>query len=65
MREGLEQITIEREDIYRCRSLEGLRSPNLVTPVMEDNRITLEAEIEQAVRDLKRGRAGGLYSMQT
>ena len=48
---------MERVYLYRCSIPEGLRVTTLVTPVAVDDKITSEAEIEQAVRDLKKGRA--------
>ena len=63
-REGLDQIATEREKLYRCRPTEVLQVPILVTPVTVDDVIPSEADIEQAVRELKRRRAGGLSGMR-
>ena len=62
-REYLEYVTMERVELYRCRPLEGLQVPILVITAAVDNGITSEAEIKQAVRDLKKGIADGLSSI--
>ena len=63
-RESLDRIMTEREDIYRCRPPEGLPVPILVTPAEVEDRIPLEVDIEQAVRDLKRRTVGGPSGMR-
>ena len=64
-REGLDQVTTERVEIYRCRLPEGLWVILLVQLEEVDDGIPSEAEIELAVRGLKRGRASGLSGMHT
>ena len=44
-----------------CSPPERLQVPILVTPAAVHGRSPLESEIDQAVRDLKRGIAGGPY----
>ena len=63
MREHLDQIVMERVELYRCIPPEVLQVPILVTLAAVDDIISEEAEIEQAVRCLKRGRAGGPSGM--
>ena len=58
-REGLDWITIYRSELYRCRPPEWLRVTILVTLAAVDNRIPSKVEIEQSVRDFKKGGAGG------
>ena len=60
-REGLYWITTERAELYMCSPPERLQIPILVTPAAVHGRSPLESEIDQAVRDLKRGIAGGPY----
>ena len=63
-REGLDRITTESVEIYRCRPPEGLWVPILVILAAVDNVILLGAYIEQALRDLKGGRAVGMSDIQ-
>ena len=46
-------------EIYSCRTPGGLRVPILTTPTVVDDGIPSEEDIEQAVRELKRGVSGG------
>ena len=64
LREHLDRIATERDDIYRCRPPEGLRVPIMVTPAAVDNIFPKEAHIKQAVRNLKGGRASDPSGMQ-
>ena len=50
---GLDQVTMERAELYRCRLLEGLCLPLLVGPAEVDDGITSEAEIDSEMRGLK------------
>ena len=58
-RENLDRIATEKAGLYRCRTPEGPRLIILVSPAEVEERFPEEVEIEQAVRDLKEGRAGG------
>ena len=62
--EHLDRISTERVDLYRCRPPEGICVPITVITEKVDNVFPEEADIEQAVRGLKRGRSGSLYGMQ-
>ena len=62
--EQLDRIATEQAELYRYRPPEGLRLPILVTPSAVDNRLPGEEEVAQAVRSLKRGRAGGPSGMK-
>ena len=44
-REGLDQVSVDREELYRCRLPEGLQVPLLVQPLAVNNDIPTEAEI--------------------
>ena len=50
---GLDQVKMERAELYRCRLLEGLCLPLLVGPAEVDDGITSEAEIDSEMRGLK------------
>ena len=63
-RDHLDHIITEREELCRCRPPEGLQVPILVTPEEVEDRVLEEAEIVQAMRDLKRGRSGGPSSIR-
>ena len=58
MRENLDRIVTERADLFRCIPPEGLRVTILVFLVEVEYRVPEEADISQAVRSLKGGRAG-------
>ena len=58
-------MTVERAEIYRCRPPEGLRVLLLVRQADIMDGIPMEAEVAEAVRGLKGGRAGGLSGMRT
>ena len=57
-RESLYIIVTKREDLYRCRQPEGIQVPILVTPAGVEEGIPGKEEVAQAVRSLKRARAG-------
>ena len=57
-REGLDQVSADTSDIYRCWPPEGLQVPLLVQPTDVKYVIPAKAEIEMAVRGLKFRRAG-------
>ena len=62
-REHLEFISVERAEIYRCRTPEGICVPILVTPSEVENGVPKEAEVAQLVWKFKGGRAGRLLDM--
>ena len=64
LREHLNRIDTEREELYRCTIPEGIRVPILVFPAEVEDGVPEEAEISQAVRGLKGGRAGGLSGIR-
>ena len=57
-------IEMERAEIYRRRTPEEICVPILVSPAEVEDRVSEEAEIVQAVRGLKGGRAGGLSGIR-
>ena len=63
-REGLDQVSADRAELYRCRPPEGLWVPLLLQPSVVSDDIPSEAEIEMAVKRLKVRRAGGLSFMR-
>ena len=63
-REHLDRISTKRAELYRFRPPEGVRVTILVTPAAVEYRIPGEEEMAQAVRILKRGRAGGTSGMR-
>ena len=62
--EHMDSISTKREELYRCRPPEGLRVHILVTPAVVEDGIPGEEEVSQAMRNLKRGRAGGLSDIR-
>ena len=56
---------MERVELYRCRPPEGLQVPLLVRQSNIEDGMPTEAEVAEAVRVLKGGRAGGLSGMHT
>ena len=60
----MDRIAIERAELYMCIPHEVPQVPILVTPAAVEDGIPQEAEEEQTVRVLKRGRDGGPSSMQ-
>ena len=64
LRNHLDRIAMEREDLYRCRHPEGLRVPIMVTPSEVEDGFPEESDITQVLRGLKGGRAGGPSGMQ-
>ena len=61
--EALYQVSTEREELYICRLMEGLRVPLLVQPVYIEDGVPTESDIAVKVRVLKGGRSGGLPGM--
>ena len=57
-------MTAEREELYRCRTQEGLRVPLLVRQSDIKDGVPTEAEVAVTVRVLKGGRAGGPTSIR-
>ena len=57
-REGLENISTKRDDLYRQRPPEGKPIPILAHPEMIPEKPPGEEEITEAVRKVRRGRAG-------
>ena len=60
----MDRIATDRAELYRFRPPEGLRVPVMVTPEEVEDGVPEKAEILQAVRGLKGGRAGGLSGMR-
>ena len=58
-KEGMDQVSEYRAEIYICWPPEGLQNPLLVHQEAVNNDILAEAENEMAVRGLKEGRSGG------
>ena len=57
-REGLDQVSADRAELYICRLPEVIQVFLLVQPLAVNDDIPTETEIEMAVLGLKRGRAG-------
>ena len=57
--EALDEVTVERAELYRCRPTDVLRVPLLVPWSDSEDGIQTEAEVAAEARGLKRGRAGG------
>ena len=55
----LYEVTVEREELYRCRPTDVLRVPLLVPQSDIKYGIPTEVEVAEAVRGLNKGRAGG------
>ena len=64
-REGLDQVSEDMADLYRCRLPEGLQVLLLVQPEVVNDNIPEEAEIKMAVGGLKSRRAGVPTFMRT
>ena len=64
IREGLEQVSEDRVELYRCCLPARLWVPILVQPPAINDYIPEKAEIDIAVLWLKCGRAGGLSGMR-
>ena len=62
--EALDEVTVERSELYRCRPLEVLRVPLLVRQVGIEDGIPTEAELAEVARELKGGRSGGPLGMR-
>ena len=62
-REGLDQVSADREDIYLCRPPARLMVPILVQMSAVNDDIQEKADIEMRVQVFKCGRAGGLFGM--
>ena len=63
-RDGLDQVSADREELYRCQPPAILRFPILVQLSAVNDDIPEEAEIEMAVRGLKGGREGVLLGIR-
>ena len=63
-REGLDQESMERAELYRCWPPARLWVPILVQPAVVNYDIAEESEIDMAVRGMKVGKAGGLLGMR-
>ena len=63
IREDLDQESVVREEIYRCRPPERLKVPILVQMMEDNNQVPTEAEVELAVRGMILGIAGGPSGM--
>ena len=62
-REGLDQVSADRAELYRCHPQSRLWVPILVQPLAVNDDILEEADIEIAVLGLKGGIAGDLLGM--
>ena len=62
--EEIEDITVEREDLYMCRPPEGLKVPQLLRKSDIKGGILTEAEVDEAVWGRTGGRAGGPSGMR-
>ena len=60
---ALDEVTVERVELYRHRPPEGLRVPLLVRHMDIKDGIPTKAEVTEAVRGLKGSIAGGLSGM--
>ena len=56
--EELDEVTLERGELYRCGTLEVLKVPLLVRKVDNKYSIPTEVEVAEAVRVLKGVRTG-------
>ena len=63
--EAIDEVSKEREELYRCRPPEGLRVPILVRYSDIKDGIPTESEVEKSVKGMKGGRAGGPSEMRT
>ena len=63
-REGLDQESVVRAELYRCQPPARLKVPILVHPVAVNDDVPKEAEVELEVWGMKGGRAGGLSGMR-
>ena len=63
--EALDEVSMERADLYTCRPSVGLRFPILVHQSDIDDGIPMETEVETEVRGLKGGRVGDLPGMRS
>ena len=63
-REGLDQESAERAELYRLWPPARLQVPILVHSAAVNDEIPEEAEIEMAVRGLKGGKEGGPSGMR-
>ena len=61
----LERITAERVDLYSYVSSPGVNIPVTIAPAEFDDSVPMEDEIEDAVKNLRRNRSGGLSGMQS
>ena len=59
--EEVDEVTVERVELYRCRLPEGLKVPLLVRKVEIKDSIPTESEVAEEVQVLKGGRMGGLW----
>ena len=62
-KEGLDQVSADREELYICCPPERLWVPILVQPSEVNDEIPQEEDIEIAVLGLKGRRAGGMSGM--
>ena len=62
--EALDNVTVERAELYRCWPTEGLRVPLLVRQADIEDGIPTEAEVVEAVRGLKVDIVGGPSGMR-
>ena len=62
--EDLDEVIVERAELYRSRPLEGLKVPLLVQKVDIKDGIPTEAEVVEEVQGLKGDRSGGHLGMQ-
>ena len=64
-REGLDQESAVRVELYICRTLKRLKVPILVQMAAVNDEVPTEAEVDLSVRELKGGRAGGPSGIRT
>ena len=62
-REGLNQESVFRAELYKCRIPARLKVPILVQPAAVNDDVPTVAEVKMLVRGLKGGRAVGPFGM--
>ena len=62
--EALDEVTLERVELYRCRPPKGLRVPLLVRQADIKDGIPMAAEVAEEVRDIKGVRGKGPSDMR-
>ena len=63
-RATLERITAERVDLYIYMPSPGTNIPVSVMPFLVDDLVPTEENIEEAVKNLRRNRFGGMLGMR-